>query len=87
MLMQATAKRFLPYYKIQSSGYPAKSIKTCPLSEAFDFHLRVERKMTDESVATIFLLFKAVRLALHRNLSTRPSWVSGQKPKTERFAD
>jgi hypothetical protein len=40
-----------------------------PFIEAFNFHLRVERKMTNESVATvIFLLSKAVRLALHRHL-------------------
>lgn len=40
--------------------------------------------MTDESVATvIFLLFKAVRLALHRNLITYPPFLGFKVKKPE----
>lgn len=44
-----------------------------PFIEAYDFNLRVERKLTDESIVTIIaLLLKVARIALHRNLVTHP---------------
>lgn len=75
-------KRFLTTkYKVQD--IPLNQLDL-PFIEAFDFHLRVERKMTDESVATvIFLLFKAVRLALHRNLITYPPFLGFKVKKPE----
>ena len=62
-------KRFLTTkYKVQD--IPLNQLDLLFI-EAFDFHLCVELKMTDESVATVvFLLFKVVRLVLHRNLIT-----------------
>ncbi|KAA6337434.1 Tyrosine recombinase XerC [termite gut metagenome] len=76
-------KRFiLAKYKVQD--IPLNQLDL-PFIEAYDFHLRVERKMTDESVSTIiFLLFKAVRLALHRNLITYPPFL-GYKVKKPDF--
>ena len=75
-------KRFLTTkYKVQD--IPLNHLDL-PFIEAFDFHLRVERKMTDESVATVvFLLFKAVRLALHRNLITYPPFLGFKVKKPE----
>lgn len=75
-------KRFiLAKYKVQD--IPLNQFDL-PFIETFDFHLRVERKMTDESVATvIFLLFKAVRLALHRNLITYPPFLGFKLKKPE----
>lgn len=75
-------KRFiLAKYKVQDILLNQLDL---PFIEAFDFHLRVERKMTDESVATIiFLLFKAVRLALHRNLITYPPFLGYKLKKPE----
>lgn len=56
-----------------------------PFIEAFDFYLRVDRKMTDESVSTIILLlFKAARLALHQNLIIYPPFF-GYKLKKPDF--
>lgn len=44
-----------------------------PFIEAFDFNLRVERGLTDESIVTIIvLLLKAARIALHRNFVAHP---------------
>ena len=53
--------------------------------EAFDFHLRVERKMTDETVSgTMLVLFKVVRIALHRKLIINPPFF-GYKLKKPDF--
>lgn len=53
--------------------------------EAYDFHLRVERKLTAESVISIIaLLQKAARMALHRNLISYPPF-SGYKPGKPKF--
>ncbi|KAA6319104.1 Tyrosine recombinase XerC, partial [termite gut metagenome] len=55
-----------------------------PFIESFDFHLRVERKMKDESVMSIVVLvLKAVRLALHRNLITYPLFFGYKLKKPE----
>lgn len=55
-----------------------------PFIEAYDFYLRVERKLKDESIVSIVaLLLKAVRIALHRNLITRPPFVGYKLGKPE----
>lgn len=47
-----------------------------PFIEAYDFYLRVERKLKAESIASIVaLLLKAVRIALHRNMITYPPFL------------
>ena len=58
-------KRFLKVkYNVQD--IPLNQLDL-PFIEAFDYHLRVERKMTDESVSsTMLVLFKVVRIALNR---------------------
>ena len=64
-------KRFLKVkYNVQD--IPLNQLDL-PFIEAFDYHLRVERKMTDESVSsTMLVLFKVVRIALNRKLIVHP---------------
>lgn len=55
-----------------------------PFIEAYDFYLRVERKLKSESIASIVaLLLKAVRIALHRNLITYPPFLGYKLEKPE----
>lgn len=52
-----------------------------PFIEAFDFYLRVERKLKLSSLTTtVIYLRKAARIALHRNLISRPPF-EGYKPE------
>jgi len=52
-----------------------------PFIEAYDFYLRVERKMKPGSILiSIIYLQKAVRIALHRNLIIHPPF-AGYKPE------
>lgn len=52
-----------------------------PFIEAFDFYLRVERGLMPGTVAPIVIyLQKVARIALHRNLITRPPF-AGYKPE------
>ena len=76
-------KRFLKVkYNVQD--IPLNQLDL-PFIEAFDYHLRVERKMTDESVSsTMLVLFKVVRLALHRKLIVHPPFF-GFKLKKPNF--
>lgn len=53
-----------------------------PFIEAFDFYLRVERGLKPASMVTnIIYLQKVARIALHRNLISRPPF-TGYKPKS-----
>ncbi|PXV60131.1 site-specific recombinase XerD [Dysgonomonas alginatilytica] len=55
-----------------------------PFIEAYDFNLRVERKLKSESIVSIVaLLQKAVRIALHRNLITHPPFYGYKIEKPE----
>lgn len=55
-----------------------------PFIEAFDFNLRVERGLTDESIVTIIaLLLKVARIALHRNLVIHPPFFGYKLPKPD----
>ncbi|WP_165026119.1 site-specific integrase [Dysgonomonas sp. ZJ279] len=55
-----------------------------PFIEAYDYHLRVERKLKAESIVTIVaLLLKAVRIALHRNMITYPPFLGYKLGKPE----
>lgn len=55
-----------------------------PFIEAYDFNLRVERKLKSESIISIVaLLQKAVRIALHRNLITYPPFYGYKIEKPE----
>lgn len=55
-----------------------------PFIEAYDFYLRVERKLKAESIVSIVaLLLKAVRIALHRNLITYPPFLGYKLEKPE----
>lgn len=55
-----------------------------PFIEAYDFNLRVERKLKSESIISIVaLLQKAVRIALHRNLITYPPFYGYKIGKPE----
>lgn len=55
-----------------------------PFIEAYDFYLRVERKLKSESIASIVaLLLKAVRIALHRNMITYPPFLGYKLEKPE----
>ena len=76
-------KRFLKVkYKVQD--IPLNQLDLTFI-EAFDFHLRVERKMTDETVSsTMLVLFKVVRIALHRKLIINPPFF-GYKLKKPDF--
>lgn len=67
-------KRFLKEkYHVEDIPLTALDL---PFIEAFDFNLRVERKMKAESIVSIIaLLLKAVRIALHRNFITYPPFL------------
>lgn len=55
-----------------------------PFIEAYDYYLRVERKLKAESIVTIVaLLLKAVRIALHRNMITYPPFLGYKLGKPE----
>lgn len=55
-----------------------------PFIEAYDFYLRVERKLKSESIASIVaLLLKAVRIALHRNMIPYPPFLGYKWEKPE----
>lgn len=55
-----------------------------PFIEAYDYYLRVERKLKAESIVSIVaLLLKAVRIALHRNLITYPPFLGYKLGKPE----
>ncbi|MDH6535551.1 site-specific integrase [Parabacteroides sp. 52] len=55
-----------------------------PFIEAYDFYLRVERKLKAESIVSIVaLLLKAVRIALHRNIITYPPFLGYKLGKPE----
>lgn len=55
-----------------------------PFIEAYDYHLRVERKLKAESIISIVaLLLKAVRIALHRNIITYPPFLGCKLGKPE----
>lgn len=55
-----------------------------PFIEAYDFYLRVERKLKAESIVSIVaLLLKAVRIALHRNMITYPPFLGYKLGKPE----
>lgn len=55
-----------------------------PFIEAYDFYLRVERKLKSESIASIVaLLLKAVRIALHRNMITYSPFLGYKWEKPE----
>lgn len=55
-----------------------------PFIEAYDYYLRVERKLKSESIVTIVaLLLKAVRIALHRNMITYPPFLGYKLGKPE----
>lgn len=55
-----------------------------PFIEAYDFYLRVERKLKEESIVSIVaLLLKAVRIALHRNMITYPPFLGYKLGKPE----
>ena len=55
-----------------------------PFIEALDFYFRVNRKMKPRTVkARIILLNKVIRLALHRNIITRPPFEGYDTGKTE----
>jgi len=55
-----------------------------PFIEAYDYYLRVERKLKSESIASIVaLLLKAVRIALHRNMITYPPFLGYKWEKPE----
>lgn len=55
-----------------------------PFIEAYDFYLRVERKLKAESIVSIVaLLLKAVRIALHRNMITYPPFLGYKCEKPE----
>lgn len=56
-----------------------------PFIEAFDFNLRVERKLKAESIVSVVaLLLKVVRIALHRNFIVYPPFL-GYKLKKPDF--
>ncbi len=55
-----------------------------PFIEAYDYYLRVERKLKAESIVTIVaLLLKTVRIALHRNMITYPPFLGYKLGKPE----
>lgn len=55
-----------------------------PFIEAYDYYLRVERKLKSESIVTIVaLLLKAVRIALHRNMIIYPPFLGYKLGKPE----
>lgn len=55
-----------------------------PFIEAYDYYLRVERKLKAESIVSIVaLLLKAVRIALHRNMITYPPFLGYKLEKPE----
>ncbi|TFD96311.1 site-specific integrase [Dysgonomonas capnocytophagoides] len=55
-----------------------------PFIEAYDYYLRIERKLKSESIVTIVaLLLKAVRIALHRNMITYPPFLGYKLGKPE----
>ena len=55
-----------------------------PFIEAYDYYLRVERKLKAESIVSIVaLLLKAVRIALHRNMITYPPFLGYKLGKPE----
>lgn len=55
-----------------------------PFIESYDFYLRVERRLTAESIVSIIaLLQKAVRIALHRNMITYPPFLGYKIEKPE----
>lgn len=75
-------KRFLnDKYHIQN--IPLNQLDL-PFIEAYDYYLRVERKLKAESIVTIVaLLLKAVRIALHRNMITYPPFLGYKLGKPE----
>ena len=75
-------KRFLnEKYHIQD--IPLNQLEL-PFIEAYDFYLRVERKLKAESIVSIVaLLLKAVRIALHRNMITYPPFLGYKLGKPE----
>lgn len=75
-------KRFLnEKYHIQD--IPLNQLNL-PFIEAYDFYLRVERKLKAESIVSIVaLLLKAVRIALHRNMITYPPFLGYKLEKPE----
>ena len=75
-------KRFLnEKYRIQD--IPLNQLDL-PFIEAYDFYLRVERKLKSESIASIVaLLLKAVRIALQRNMITYPPFLGYKWEKPE----
>jgi len=55
-----------------------------PFIEAYDYYLRVERRLKAESIVSIVvLLLKAVRIALHRNMITYPPFLGYKLGKPE----
>lgn len=55
-----------------------------PFIEAYDYYLRLERKLKAESIVSIVaLLLKAVRIALHRNMITYPPFLGYKLGKPE----
>lgn len=67
-------KRFLKE-KYHVEDMPLNTLDL-PFIEAFDFNLRVERKLKAESIVSIIaLLLKAVRRALHRNFIVYPPFL------------
>lgn len=75
-------KRFL-WEKYHVEDIPLTQLDL-PFIEAYDFYLRVERKLKSESIVTIVaLLLKAVRIALHRNMITYPSFLGYKLEKPE----
>lgn len=90
---EATYKKYITIRKQLKRFLKAKyNVQDLPLNqldmtfiEALDFHWRVERKMTDESVSSSMLvLFKVVRIALHQKLIVHPPFC-GYKLKKPDF--
>lgn len=90
---EATYKKYITIRKQVKRFLKVKyNVQDLPLNqldmifiEALDFHWRVERKMTDESVSSSMLvLFKVVRIALNRKLIVHPPFY-GYKLKKPNF--
>lgn len=78
-----TAYRNLEYFlkeKYHVRDIPLSQLNL-PFIEAYNFHLRIERKLKSGSaLISIIYLQKTVRIALHRNLISHPPFV-GYKPE------
>ncbi|MDL2231481.1 site-specific integrase [Porphyromonadaceae bacterium OttesenSCG-928-L07] len=89
---QSTYFKYITAYKNLKRFLKEKyNVEDIPLSqldlafiEAYDFHLRIERELTSESIVSIIaLLQKAVRIALHQNLITYPPFYGYKLAKPE----